>query len=536
MATVIPPPPAVKKNQAPVVGQGRVSRWLAPSFFDLILLSIPAWLFFSGGAGFDRLLLDGDTGWHIRLGEWILEHGRVPQNDIFSFTKPDAPWFAWEWLSNVVYALLMGQWGLQGVVWWSAILFVASAGIVFRYLAWRGANLFVAAPLTLLAVSVVLIHLLARPHLYTLVLFPILLWLTCLDLRKATVWIWLLIPMTVLWTNLHGGWAGGVATLGVITAALTVEAGLGERSWFTVRRYALLTAGCFAASFLNPYGWRLHGHIISYLGDDWIREAVQEFQSPEFRGEHMLHFEVLLVAGLLVSAIQLRRRRIVEPLVLLFWAHQSLMSVRHAPLLAIVAVPLLADQLMEWWHGWVRGASKRSVRGIMAGLAADCQPALARLSLWPLAAVIVIMAPFVPVEWPRDFPAERYPVVLVREHAGLFKAKRTLTNDEWADYLLYANYPDQRVFFDGRSDFYGKELGEEFLDLLRGSWRWRELLERYEVEVVLLGPGHGLSSLLKQDPDWVLLRDTGKELLFERRGPAGKRTGEGLMESARSAE
>jgi len=46
-----------------------------------------------GGLSF--LLADGDTGWHIRTGEWILRNGRVPGTDLFSYTMPTAPWFAW---------------------------------------------------------------------------------------------------------------------------------------------------------------------------------------------------------------------------------------------------------------------------------------------------------------------------------------------------------------------------------------------------------------------------------------------------------
>ena len=50
------------------------------------------------------MLGDGDTGWHIRTGEWILAHGQVPRQDMFSFTKPGEPWFAWEWLWDVAAA------------------------------------------------------------------------------------------------------------------------------------------------------------------------------------------------------------------------------------------------------------------------------------------------------------------------------------------------------------------------------------------------------------------------------------------------
>src|SRR5260370_38640893 len=68
--------------------------------------------------GVKTLLSDCDTGWHIRTGEWIIANGWVPVRDIFSFSKPGAPWYAWEWLSDVLFAKLNALGGLQagGVV------------------------------------------------------------------------------------------------------------------------------------------------------------------------------------------------------------------------------------------------------------------------------------------------------------------------------------------------------------------------------------------------------------------------------------
>jgi hypothetical protein len=90
-------------------------RLLAPSYSDFFLIALILWLFASGD-GWKALLLDGDTGWHIRTGEHILATGSVPQVDLFSYSKPAAPWFAWEWLVDVLYAVLHGRFGLAGVV------------------------------------------------------------------------------------------------------------------------------------------------------------------------------------------------------------------------------------------------------------------------------------------------------------------------------------------------------------------------------------------------------------------------------------
>lgn len=528
--------PEVRTPATAAVGRGPVSRWLLPSFFDLLFLSIPAWLFFSGGASFSRLLLDGDTGWHIRTGEWILEHGRVPRLDLFSFSRAGDPWFAWEWLADVGFGFLMQAGGLKAVVWWSAVLFTVFAGLLMRQMIWRGGHLFIVLPLILLGAGVSTMHLLARPHLYTLLFLPALLWAVQSDLRRPSRRLWVFIPLTALWTNLHGGWLGGIASLGVLAAGLAVEAWMGERDWSAARRVGLLAAGCFAASFVNPYGWQLHAHTLAYVNNDWIKDRVQEFQSPTFRGELMMQFEVLLFAGLIAAGLAMRRRRVAEPLLVLFWAHQSLVSSRHALLYVIVLLPMLAEQLTALWHSWAGRAAKGSIPRILNSIAADSQPAFRRISVWPVAAMLLVLLPSVPALWPSAFPEERFPVKLVEEYRDLFVTKRTLTTDEWGDYLIFANYPDQRVFFDGRSDFYGRELGEEFLRMMQGSYQWRQLLDQHRIEAAILPPGVALASLLKQSSDWQMVRDAGRAVIFERRPGSGKRAIPALMKNPRPAE
>src|SRR5690242_2557609 len=91
-----------------------VARFL-PSLTDLAFL-FPVIFIFVKLSGARTLLGDGDTGWHIRTGEWILAHGQVPSVDIFSYSRPGAPWFAWEWLWDVLAAILFRSWGMAAVV------------------------------------------------------------------------------------------------------------------------------------------------------------------------------------------------------------------------------------------------------------------------------------------------------------------------------------------------------------------------------------------------------------------------------------
>src|SRR5260370_73003 len=89
-------------------------RWLVPSlpdvFFGALLLATVA-----HPQGLGSLLSDGDTGWHIRAGELILQTGRVPVADPFSFSRPQQPWFAWRWLADLAFTPTWRWRGLPGV-------------------------------------------------------------------------------------------------------------------------------------------------------------------------------------------------------------------------------------------------------------------------------------------------------------------------------------------------------------------------------------------------------------------------------------
>jgi hypothetical protein len=213
----------------------------------------------------------------------------------------------------------------------------------------------------------------------------------------------------------------------------------------------------------------------------------------------------------------LLRRRYAESLWILFWAHQSLVSVRHVTIYVAVAVPLIAAELTDRWNLLTGRYGPRSVAGILDAVARDMVPQFRRSSVWPALAVASLLV--LPVRWPQDFPAVRFPIPTIEKFSARFPHARLLTVDQWADYLLYRFYPGVRVFVDGRSDFYGPQIGKDYLRLLSGQHNWRALLDRYRFDLILIPPDWALASLLKEDRQWKLLADDGAALLFERSQP-----------------
>jgi hypothetical protein len=525
--------PDLSVQPAPPARAG-LARWVAPSFSDLFFLSLMVWLFMLGAGRWNLLLLDGDTGWHIRTGEYVLDHGSVPKGDLFSFSKPGQPWFAWEWGADVVYALLYRAFGLKGVVLFAGGLVALFATLLIRLTLARGANLLFALVTGLLAVGASTIHYLARPHLFTLVLVPLVAWVIERDQIRRDRVLWLLVPLAAIWTNLHGGFLVLIACTGLAAGGAALEAvWQGERwaeggAWARARRLATVTVLCALATLANPYGYHLHLHAAGYLRSDWIREVVAEFQSPSFRKENILQYEVLLLAGLLTAGLQLGRRSVTGPLWILFWAHQSLGSERHITVYSSLAAPFIAIEATRVWKGFLEGAGRTSIRRILDNLAHDTVPQFRWTSLWPVAALAGLLAIDLGIRWPQDFPAERFPVGLVAKHQQRILGARVLTTDQWADYLIYRFYPHHKVFFDGRSDFYGPELGREYLRLCNGQHDWRDILDRHGFNVALIPANWSLASLLKQETAWRVVDDDGKTLVFERRPPEPANTqGEG---------
>jgi hypothetical protein len=73
------------------------------------------------------------------------------------------------------------------------------------------------------------------------------------------------------------------------------------------------------------------------------------------------------------------------------------------------------------------------------------------------------------------FPERVFPVLAVERNlqrlAPAAAMPRVLTSDQWADYLIYRLYPQQRVFFDGRSDFFDPAIGSDYASCSPASVR-----------------------------------------------------------------
>jgi hypothetical protein len=509
-----------------------VARFL-PSLTDIAFL-MPLIFIFIKLDGARTLLGDGDTGWHIRTGEWILAHHSVPQVDMFSYSRPGAPWFAWEWLWDVLFAMLHQRWGMPAVVLASLVVVCATNALLFRLIRRKCDNGLVAIAVTLLATGGCAIHWLARPHLFTLLFFTVTLHITERAAEGRLKLLWWLVPLTLLWTNIHGGFFVVFLVLAcyigadLLNAAIEPDAERRLQFLCASKPWILTGLACFAVTFINPYGWRLHQHIIQYISDPYQLQHITEFQSMDFHSPVVVYFEPLMAATFLTALWDARHRRFANVFLGLGWLHLALIAQRNLPLFAIAASPLVARAAVaaiDSVHlapvaAWLRILAEWFTRSTGEFEETDRIGRVHLAGIVPVAVVGALL--FAPRPAGAKFTSTYDPHVFPEHALSLLRGPETqhiFAEDQWGDYLIYHLYPAKKVFIDGRSDFYGDKFGLGYLDLIGVKYDWQQTLDKYSIDTIVIAPRFALASTLKISRDWRVVYDDGISVVFRRNRP-----------------
>ena len=515
-----------------------------PSVTDLIFVALLGMLVFTPLSV--RLLGDAGIGWHIRTGQQILVTHSIPRGDSFSSTMTGKPWFAWEWLYDLVVGQLEASLGLNGVVWLTAVTIATVFAWMFRLLMVRGANIFVALVLVLLALSASSIHFLARPHvlswLFTLA------WFWIHDSSERAVFIgpvsgktpeklrrmWLLPLLMLVWVNVHGGFLVGFVLLGAFFLAagwswLRVEEGslqeVLQKNAATTSLKTLSAVGLLsvAASLVNPFGWKLYGHIYSYLSNRFLMDHVEEFQSPNFHGVAQKCFLALLLITVGVLASKGRELRLSEGLTVLFTVYAGLYASRNIPVSSILLVMIVAPMVpAKLGQGFLQ-----RMFAVEAGQ---------RGHVWPVLAIVLTL--LITLNGGRvgsnqlmdaHFGSKRMPVDAVNYLAQHDVQGPVLSPDYWGGYLIYRLYPKEKVVVDDRHDLYGEEFFKSYLKMMYGERGWDEFLRTHDASCALLPRDAALASLLATTQGWKLIYSDNVAVVFVR--DLTNRDGSGVREA-----
>ena len=449
-------------------------------------------------------LTDVDYFWHVTTGRLIAATGSVPSSDPFSFTYAGGAWTPHEWLSELVIYELVSVLGGAAALVTFGLIGGATIAVGIAMARRRGIRVPAVIGASVVAAAVLVSYLTVRPQAISWLLLAILLALLAglsADRPRRALW---LIPLFVVWANLHGLYVVGLGVV-FIWAVATL---FGRTPMAGARGWAALGAlGAVAASMLTPAGPIGILYPLRYVQPGaWGLSHIQEWLSPNFHDPASLGLLVLIGVLLLVGwrGSPGWLGMVVAILVLI-----SLYSLRNAPLAAVAAFSVIArslDDLLPVRRRPVPSASAARMR---------------RLMEIALAAVIVAAAfvVFLPRVASNEDSAirEHLPVAGVDKLLAVNAHAHVFAEYGWGGYVIYRMYDaGGRVFVDGRSDMYPERILEDYSKIRDASGDWSGLLAGYGADAILLPPGAGLVSAVASDRAWCQRYRDPYQVLYTR--------------------
>jgi hypothetical protein len=447
-----------------------------------------------------RNVTDPDVWWHLKTGQYIAEHKSVPHTDPFSFTRAGEPWVAHEWLTEILLYELERTTGFGGLIMTFAA--IISAAFFLLYLR-CGRAPYVAGITTLCAAWATIPVWGVRPQVLSLLLTS--LWLLILERsERSPKLLWWTLPITLLWVNLHAGFALGLALSALFLAGEWIERALGYPSQnpSRLRTAALILLLDLLIVPLNPNGLRMFSYPIEALRSPAMQNYIAEWASPNFhRAEYWPVLLIVLAtfATLSWSPLKLRPR---DLLLLLVSLYAALCSIRLIPLFVLIAVPLISTRLGKWPRS---NSRPQSALGARAALNGAILLAMAIFAAVHVAQVIRIQ----PQAEMQHFPSRA--VAFLQTHSP---SARIFNHYDWGGYLIWRLYPSTPVFIDGRADLYGQELLDQFANTYQLKGTWQQPLRQWSIDTVLVPPDSALATGLRSSPDWTVSYEDSQAIIL----------------------
>jgi hypothetical protein len=288
----------------------------------------------------------------------------------------------------------------------------------------------------------------------------------------------------------------------LVALACLQDVGSGERR--RAGRLAIVGLGAVGATLINPFGSHVWTYALALSTNPVIRNSVSEW-APITLGS-FAGAAFFLTAAAIAGWLAVRGTK--TPWPDLLW------------LVALFFLTLPAVRGVIWWGL----AAPVVVAGLLPARArADRErPARSGSPLLDLAVVGTLMvAAVVGLVHVRDAPSD---ALLAQAPQGLSAAvaarvapgSRLVVPEPWGSWFEYS-LPSIPVFVDPRIELFPSSVWQDYTKLLVAQDGWREVLDRWQVDAVVVDTREWpLGGLLEKDPAWRLVYTDAEGQLFVR--------------------
>lgn len=456
---------------------------------------------------------DPDIWWHLRTGQWIVEHGTLPTTDPFSIYGENRPWFAYSWLFEISLYGLFRSFGESGIILYTLMAVWVVVYALHRIVSKRISDF--ALICGVVAISTITLSKLftPRPWLLTIIFCAATLEVV-LSLREGRLsrWFYGLPVLYVLWANVHIQFVYGLGLLGLACIAPYVDRIVAQVAGLPVpvpwrgacrRQLVTITAMCGIATLLTPYHIHLYRVVVELAGQTGMWDYAQEMLAPSFRT--LADWTMLAMCA---AAIYLLGRRAAassfEVVLLLVGGLCAFRGQRDSWLLVLaVIVVVVSPRTMVTRQ--LSSALPRRAFAMAIVLVVAATLGIARYREYSTNEI-------------RENTAKQFPVAAAAFVEDQGFGGPLYNHFNWGGYLSW-RLPHLKVSMDGRANIHGDERIKRSISTWSGESKWIDDEELGKAALVIAQREFALASLLRRDPRFRLVHQDDTADVFVRSTP-----------------
>jgi hypothetical protein len=494
--------PEVLTGSAPrAAGRGRLGAW--PSGGLAWLVAVVSLIFLATAEYCRQLYVD--TYFDLYVGRYVAQHG-VPERNVLTELAHGKPWVDQQWLAQLIFYRVWQLGGYAAVAVLSVALVAAGSAVLGALMLRRGVSPRAMCGWTLAAIAVSYGYATPRAQSFGYLLVPLVLWLVLQDdsrgLPRARTW--LLIPLLVLWANVHGSVLLGAGFVGLY-AARQGWAALRRRDQRSLAAYLLLAVGAVASVICTPYGFEVLRYYGSLIGNPELSRNVAEWGPPSLSSAYSWAFFAVVLAVVVAIVLGWRRGNRPQGDLAIFGVITlgvALMAFRNTPWFGFAGCLLAAEMLAG------RAVSRTAAapfRRMLAAALATC------------AVVGAIGLAFEPTSrFETSVPSQ---AIAVTARVAAQQPGQPVLADQLSAVGMLWLHPDTlgRVAFDVRVEQYNQAQLAAIFDFMNASGpHWQRLLRGYDLVVVSRQHHARLAAAMTRQPGWRVIYTDASGVVLER--------------------
>ena len=409
-----------------------------------------------------------DPWWNLALGRLMLEQHQLVTHDTFSFTPTVVDAINQQWLAQLAWAAAYWSSGRVGVFLLRALAVAITSICLWSIGRHLGASRRALAAASLLSGALLASNLGVRAQTLAFPIAALSLWL----LQRGGRAQWLVVPLTVIWANVHGSFPLAVAFTGAFALGSFLS---GARS--AAYRYAALMLACAVSTLLTPYGVDVWRYAINMSSNDSLRIAITEWAPTTVQSLTGKSFFIELAAACAIMSF----RRPPVPLTWLLLAGGltvfGLSAVRNVVWVGIVGLPFWAVMLDRA----VPMFADHRTRPRVVALIGAALVAVALFALMPGRIQLPTQSASDGVQADQEDALADLSAYLASEpQSPLFH------DANWGAYLEAHMPPTQQVFIDTRFEVHPTAVWDDYLAVVSARFDWEAILNQYGIERVAI--------------------------------------------------